>query len=118
MTIGNISAIGQRSIKRMLAYSSISHAGMMLLGILVMNEMGAYAIVFYGIAYLFMTTVAFYIVSFLQDKYGNDHFERFSGMIYRYPLMAIFMALVMFSLAGIPPFSGFVAKFYLLSLVV
>ncbi len=118
MTIGNVSAIGQRSIKRMLAYSSISHAGMMLLGVLVISEMGTRAVLFYAIAYLFMTTVAFYIVSFVQDKYGNDHFERFSGMIYRYPLMSIIMAIVMFSLAGIPPLSGFVAKFHLLSLII
>ncbi len=118
MTVGNISAIGQRSIKRMLAYSSISHVGMMLLGVLVIDEIGIQAILFYAIAYLFMTTVAFYIVSFVQDKYGNDHFERFSGMVYRYPLMSVAMALVMFSLAGIPPFAGFTAKFYLLSLII
>ncbi len=118
MTVGNITAIGQRSIKRMLAYSSISHVGMILLGILVVDEIGVQAVLFYIIAYLFMTMVAFYILSFVQDKYGNDHFERFSGMIYRYPLMSIAMALVMFSLAGIPPFAGFAAKFYLLNLIV
>ena len=118
MTVGNVTAIGQRSIKRMLAYSSISHVGMILLGVLVVDEIGVQAVLFYMIAYFFMTIVAFYIVSFVQDKYGNDHFERFSGMIYRYPLMAMAMALVMFSLAGIPPFAGFTAKFYLLNLIV
>ena len=118
MTVGNVSAIGQKSIKRMLAYSSIAHVGMMLLGVLVVNEAGVRAVLFYAIAYLFMTAVAFYAVSFVQDKYQNDHFERFSGMIHRYPLMAIAVVLIMFSLAGIPPFAGFVAKFHLLSLIV
>lgn len=113
MTVGNVSAIGQRSVKRMLAYSSISHAGMMLMGVLVMSEIGIRAVIFYSITYLFMTLVAFYIVSFVSDKYGNDHFERFNGLTYRYPLMAIAMCVVMFSLAGIPPFSGFVAKFHI-----
>jgi NADH-quinone oxidoreductase subunit N len=118
MTVGNVTAIGQRSVKRMLAYSSISHAGVMLLGVLVVNEIGNRSVLFYGVTYLFMTLVAFYIVSFVQDKYGNDHFERFNGLIHRYPLMAILMAVVMFSLAGIPPLSGFVAKFNIFSAII
>lgn len=117
MTVGNISAIGQRSVKRMLAYSSISHAGMMLLGVLVISEIGTRSVLFYSITYLFMTLGAFYIVNFVNDKYGNDHFERFSGLVYRYPMMAIVMTIIMFSLAGIPPFSGFVAKFHIFSAV-
>jgi len=111
MTVGNITAINQKSVKRMLAYSSISHAGVMLAAVLVKNEIGNSAIVFYGITYLFMTLVAFYITNIVQDKYNNDHFERFSGLIYRYPFMAIMMAAAMFSLTGLPPFAGFVAKF-------
>ena len=114
MTVGNVSAIGQRSVKRMLAYSSISHAGMMMMGVVVINELGTRSILFYAITYLFMTLVAFYVTSFVADKYGNDHFERFSGLIKRYPLMAIMMTVVMFSLAGMPPLSGFVAKFNIL----
>lgn len=111
MTVGNVSAIGQRSVKRMLAFSSISHAGMMMMGVLCISEIGTKAILFYGITYLFMTLVAFFITSFVQDTYGNDHFERFNGLIYKHPLMAIFMLTTMFSLAGLPPLSGFVAKF-------
>lgn len=118
MTVGNISAIGQRSVKRMLAYSSISHAGVMLLGVLVISEVGVKSVIFYTITYLFMNLVAFYIVSFVNDKYGNDHFERFNGLIYRYPFMAIMMAIAMFSLAGIPPFSGFVAKFHIFNAII
>ena len=77
MTVGNVSAIGQRSVKRMLAYSSISHAGVMLMGVVVMSEIGHKAILFYGVTYLFMTVVAFRITAFVQDQYGNDHFEGF-----------------------------------------
>jgi NADH-quinone oxidoreductase subunit N len=118
MTVGNISAIGQQSVKRMLAYSSISHAGVMLLGILVINDIGTRSVLFYSITYLFMTLAAFYIVSFVNDKYGNDHFERFNGLIYRYPMMAIMMSILMFSLAGIPPLSGFVAKFHIFNALI
>ncbi|MDC1174487.1 NADH-quinone oxidoreductase subunit N [Bacteriovoracaceae bacterium] len=118
MTVGNISAIGQRSVKRMLAYSSIGHAGVMLLGIVVVSEIGLRSLLFYAFTYLFMTLVAFYIVSFVNDTYGNDHFDRFSGLIYKHPIMTISMIIVMFSLAGIPPLSGFVAKFNIFSAVV
>jgi NADH-quinone oxidoreductase subunit N len=118
MTVGNVSAIGQKSIKRMLAYSSIGHAGVMLLAAVVMNELGTTSFLFYAITYLFMTLTAFFIVSFVQDQYGNDYFDRFKGLAFKHPLMAIMMSIVMFSLAGIPPFSGFVAKFNILSAVI
>ncbi len=118
MTIGNVTAIGQKSVKRMLAYSSISHAGIMLAGVVVINDIGVRSVLFYGITYVFMTLVAFYITSIVQDKYGNDHFERFSGLIYRYPFMAIMMAVVMFSLTGLPPLAGFVAKYNIISSLV
>lgn len=111
MIIGNVSAIAQKSVKRMLAYSSIGHAGVMLLGVVVVDEVGVSAVLFYMVGYLFMTLVAFFITSFVADKYGNDHFERFSGLGFRYPLMGVVMAAVMFSLTGIPPFVGFIAKF-------
>ncbi len=114
MTVGNITAINQKSVKRMLAYSSISHAGVMMAALTVLSIVGIRSIVFYGITYLFMTMVAFYILGIVQDKYNNDHFERFSGLIYRYPAMAIMMTVVMFSLTGLPPFAGFVAKFNIL----
>lgn len=118
MTVGNITAIGQKSVKRMLAYSSISHAGIMMSALVMVNDIGVRAVLFYAIAYVFMTLVAFYITSIVQDKYGNDHFDRFSGLIYRYPVMAIMMAVVMFSLTGIPPLAGFVAKYNILTALV
>ena len=118
MTVGNVTAIGQKSVKRMLAYSSISHAGIMLAGLVVMNEVGIRSVVFYAITYVFMTLVAFYITSIVQDKYGNDHFDRFSGLIYKYPFMAIMMAVVMFSLTGLPPLAGFVAKYNIIQALI
>ncbi len=115
MTVGNVTAIGQKSVKRMLAYSSISHAGVMMAGIVMINDIGVRAVAFYAITYLFMTMVAFYITSIVQDKYGNDHFERFTGLAYRYPFMAVMMTVVMFSLTGLPPQAGFIAKFNIIN---
>jgi len=115
MTVGNVSAINQKSVKRMLAYSSISHAGIMMAGLVLINQIGVRAVVFYGITYVFMTLVAFYITGIVQDKYGNDHFERFQGLAYRYPFMAIMMTVVMFSLIGLPPLAGFVAKWNIIN---
>lgn len=118
MTVGNVTAIGQSSVKRLLAFSSIGHVGMMILGVVVMNQAGVQAILFYGIVYLFMTLIAFYVTSHLSDMYGTDSYDVFRGLIYKHPVMAIIMAAVLFSLAGMPPFSGFVAKFNILRVVI
>lgn len=118
MTVGNVTAIGQKSVKRMLAYSSISHAGVMMAAVVLLNEIGIRAVVFYGITYVFMTLVAFYVTSIVADTYGNDSFERFTGLVYRYPFMAVVMSITMFSLTGLPPLAGFVAKFNILSSLV
>jgi NADH-quinone oxidoreductase subunit N len=118
MTVGNVTAIGQNSVKRLLAFSSIGHVGMMILGVVVMNKAGVQAILFYGIVYLFMTLIAFYITSYLSDMYGTDSYDVFRGLIYKHPLMAIIMAAVLFSLAGMPPFSGFVAKFNIFAVII
>ena len=118
MTVGNVTAIGQSSVKRMLAFSSIGHVGMMILGVVVMNESGVQAILFYGIVYLFMTLIAFYITAYLSDMYGTDSYDVFRGLVYKHPTMAIIMAGVLFSLAGMPPFSGFIAKFNIFAVVI
>ena len=118
MTVGNVTAIGQSSVKRLLAFSSIGHVGLMILGVVTLNEEGIRAILFYGIAYMFMTLIAFYITSHLSDMYGTDSYDVFKGLIYKHPVMAIIMAAVLFSLAGMPPFSGFVAKFNIFSVVI
>jgi NADH-quinone oxidoreductase subunit N len=118
MTVGNVTAIGQSSVKRLLAFSSIGHVGMMILGVVTLNAAGVQAILFYGIVYLFMTLIAFYITSHLSDMYGSDSYDVFRGLVYKHPFMAIIMAGVLFSLAGMPPFSGFVAKFNIFSVVI
>ncbi len=118
MTVGNVTAIGQDSVKRLLAFSSIGHVGMMLMGVVVLDVVGVRAIVFYGITYVFMTLVAFWVTSALNDAYGTDSQAVFKGLIKRHPVMAISMVITLFSLAGLPPFSGFVAKFNILSAVV
>jgi NADH-quinone oxidoreductase subunit N len=118
MTVGNVSAIGQDSVKRMLAYSSIGHAGFMLLGVLVMDEVGTSAVLFYGMAYLFMTVVAFFVTALVSDHMGSDSMASFKGLVYRHPLMAILMTIALFSLAGLPPFSGFVAKYNILTSII
>jgi len=118
MTVGNVAAIGQQSVKRMLAYSSISHAGFMLMGALLINQDGASSVAFYAIVYLFMTLVSFYVVGYVADYFGNDDFERFNGLIHNHPLAAIILSTAMLSLAGVPPLGGFVSKFNLLSAVV
>jgi NADH-quinone oxidoreductase subunit N len=118
MTVGNVTALGQSSVKRLLAFSSIGHVGLMILGVVTLNEQGVRAILFYGIVYMFMTLIAFYITSHLSDMYGTDSYDVFKGLIYKHPAMAIIMAGVLFSLAGMPPFSGFVAKFNIFSVVI
>lgn len=118
MTVGNVAAIGQQSVKRMLAYSSISHAGFMLMGALLINQNGASSVAFYAIVYLFMTLVCFYVVSYVADYFGNDDFERFNGLIHTHPLAALILSMAMLSLAGVPPLGGFVSKFNLLSAVI
>jgi NADH-quinone oxidoreductase subunit N len=118
MTVGNVTAIGQNSVKRLLAFSSIGHVGVMVLGVVVLNEVGARAVLFYGLVYMFMTLIAFYITSHLSDMYGTDTYDAFKGLIYKHPAMAIIMSAVLFSLAGMPPFGGFVAKYHIFSVVI
>lgn len=118
MTVGNITAIGQDSVKRLLAFSSIGHVGMMIMGIVVLDAVGIRAILFYGVTYLFMTLVVFWVTSVLSDAYGTDSQAVFKGLIGRHPSMAIAMIIALFSLAGLPPLSGFVAKFNIISVVV
>ncbi len=118
MTVGNVSAIGQDSVKRILAFSSIGHVGLMLMGVVVMDQIGVAAILFYAVTYVFMTLVAFWVTSAVNDTYGIDSQSVFKGLIKRHPLMAICMSIALFSLAGLPPMSGFVAKFNIFSVLV
>jgi len=113
MIIGNLGALAQNNVKRMLAYSSIGHAGYVLLGIIVGSERGVEAFLFYMIAYALTNLGAFAVVITLEQRGESAwRLEDFSGLFQRRPLLAIAMALFMFSLAGVPPTAGFMAKFY------
>ncbi len=114
MTVGNLSALGQNNVKRMLAYSSIAHAGYMLLGFCVFNEAGTAAILFYIATYCFMNLGAFLVVIAVAERSdGDESIEAFKGLGTRSPILAICMAIFLFSLTGLPPFAGFIGKFYI-----
>lgn len=114
MLIGNITAIAQKNVKRMLAYSSVAHAGYLLMGIVANNATGQIGITFYSVAYLFMQIGAFAVVGALENKESSNlEISNFAGLKKTHPFMAVMMAIFMFSLAGIPPFAGFFGKYFL-----
>ncbi len=116
MTVGNLSALVQNNIKRMLAYSSIAHAGYVLVGLVAVNNLGSSAVLFYMLAYAFMNIGAFTVVIVLGKKgEENLNFSDYSGLASKQPALAFAMAVFMLSLAGIPPLAGFVGKFYIFS---
>lgn len=113
MIVGNVIAVVQKNLKRMLAYSSIAHAGYMLTGIAAGNPEGQAGILFYVVAYTFMNIGAFGILSMMEREEGKGlTFDDYAGLSSRRPFLAALMALFMFSLAGIPPFAGFFGKYY------
>lgn len=113
MVVGNIIALAQTSIKRMLAYSSIAHAGYILVGIVAANSFGSNGALFYLMAYTVMNIGAFGVLSLLESNDGqNLTFQDYAGLSVKRPGIAALMALFMFSLTGIPPFAGFFGKYY------
>lgn len=113
MILGNVLAIAQTNVKRMLAYSSIAHAGYMLSGVAASNAEGQSGVLFYLVAYLFMNLGSFGIVGIMEaDEDKNLNLEDYAGLSAQRPLLAFLMAVFMFSLAGIPPFGGFFGKYY------
>ena len=114
MTVGNIAAIAQTNIKRMLAYSSIAHSGYILIGLVAGGSVGGTAAVFYLLAYMVMNIGAFAVVIALGGKgERGEELRDYAGMGFRYPALGALLALFMISLAGIPPTVGFVGKLYL-----
>jgi NADH-quinone oxidoreductase subunit N len=116
MTLGNVVAIAQTNIKRMLAYSSIAHAGYILVALVAANQLGAVSILYYLLAYTLMNIGAFGVVILVarkKDSYLNIY--DYSGLAYQHPGLAAGMAVFMFALAGMPPTAGFVGKFYIFS---
>jgi NADH-quinone oxidoreductase subunit N len=112
MTLGNLLAIPQRNIKRMLAYSSIAQAGYMLIGLAAANELGISATFFYLGAYLLTNLAAFSIVVLVANKTGSDEISDFAGLSRRSPYLSLFLMIALLSLAGVPPLAGFFAKFF------
>lgn len=113
MLYGNIVAIAQKNIKRMLAYSSTAHAGYILLGVAAMNGTGLTGIALYTAVYTLMQIAAFGIVALLEKENVGLELENYAGLAKRRPAAALLLAILMLSLAGIPPFAGFFAKYYL-----
>ena len=118
MTLGNIAALRQDNLKRLLAYSSIAHAGYILMGVVVMTSQGLQALLIYIITYLFMNLGAFLIVIEIHNQTGSFDIGAYRGYYRRSPFLAIAMAFFMLSLMGIPPFAGFFGKFYIFSAAV
>jgi NADH-quinone oxidoreductase subunit N len=116
MLVGNLTALRQRNIKRLLAYSSIAHSGYILVGLVAGDGPG---IVFYLVAYLFMNVGAFSALVAMSRK-GTEYLdlEDFAGAGFRYPWIGASFAVFLFSLAGFPPTAGFLAKFYVFSAAV
>lgn len=113
MLVGNITALVQKNIKRMLAYSSVAHAGYLMIGIAAANAEGWQAILFYSVAYLFMQMGCFAIISVFERNNNNLQLDDWAGLGKVHPWLAASMAIFMFSLAGMPPFAGFFGKYYL-----
>jgi NADH-quinone oxidoreductase subunit N len=111
MTIGNLLALAQKNIKRMLAYSSIAHAGYALIGIATMSGLGLTSTIFYLIAYLITNLAAFGVVTAYGNVIHSDEIKDYAGMSRRAPGLAMIMLVAFLSLAGMPPLAGFIAKF-------
>ena len=119
MTLGNLAALRQTNVKRLLAYSSIAHAGYTLMGFVVLTDAGLRAMLFYVVVYYLMNLGAFAVLLQVLNNSGREDIDGFRGLAWRGgALPAAAMAVFLFSLAGIPPFAGFIGKFYLFAAVV
>jgi NADH-quinone oxidoreductase subunit N len=113
MTLGNLVAVWQDNLKRFLAYSSIAHAGYMLMGVVVLSNQGIAAVLIYFMMYLFMNLGAFFVVMLVANKTGSEDISVYRGLGYRAPLVGVAMAIFLVSLTGLPPTAGFIGKLYL-----
>ncbi|MES2593497.1 MAG: NADH-quinone oxidoreductase subunit N [Bacteroidota bacterium] len=113
LLVGNITAVMQTSTKRMLAYSSVAHAGYMLLALLAVNNLSTSAVLFYATAYSIGSIGTFCILHIITTAKGNDNVDSFNGLGKSNPKLALIMTIVLLSLAGIPPTAGFFAKYFI-----
>lgn len=119
MAVGNILALRQDDVKRMLAYSSIAHAGYLLVAVTAGGAEAVSAALFYLLAYAFFNIGAFTIVAIVESRHdGSNHIDTYRGLAARHPWLAVFLAVFMFSLAGFPPTAGFFGKFYIFAAAV
>ncbi|UCD84319.1 MAG: NADH-quinone oxidoreductase subunit N [Deltaproteobacteria bacterium] len=118
MTLGNLVAIAQSNIKRLLAYSSIAHAGYILMGFVLLNDQGLRAMLFYLAVYLFMNLGAFLVVIAVLNKLNTEEIVDYRGLGWRAPFAAAALTVFLLSLTGIPPFAGFIGKVYLFAALI
>jgi NADH-quinone oxidoreductase subunit N len=118
MTLGNVAALTQTNMKRLLAYSSIAHAGYLLMGVVALSENGARGLLVYLAAYLFMNLGAFLVVTLVHLHEGSFDLRDYAGLYRRAPLLTVAMAFFLLSLVGIPPFVGFLGKLYVFAAVI
>jgi NADH-quinone oxidoreductase subunit N len=113
MTIGNLMAIPQKNVKRLLAYSTISQAGYILVGFVGASVIGISSVMFYLLAYTITNIAAFAVVAAFAKSTGSENLDDYAGLAQKEPLLALIFMFALLSLAGIPPLAGFVGKFYL-----
>lgn len=116
MVMGNLVAIRQTSVKRLLSYSAIAHVGYMLLGLVSHTEQSFAALLYYALTYALTTVGAFGVVAVVEEQIGSDRLCEFSGLSRRAPVLSFCMLIFLLSLAGIPPLAGFFGKFYIFTL--
>lgn len=113
ITVGNLFAIRQRNMKRFLAFSSVSQAGYIMLGVIACNAIGLGSMMYYILVYIFSNLAAFGVISAIENKTGRVSMDDYNGLYKTNPRLSFTMMLAMFSLAGIPPFAGFFSKFFI-----
>jgi NADH-quinone oxidoreductase subunit N len=118
MTVGNVAALTQTNMKRLLAYSSIAHAGYVMMGIVALSQNGARSILIYLLAYLFMNLGAFLVVVLVHNQDGTFDLRDYPGLYRRAPFLTVAMAVFLLSLMGIPPLVGFMGKLYVFAAVI
>ncbi len=118
MTLGNVAALTQTNMKRLLAYSSIAHAGYLMMGVVALSENGARGLLVYLFAYLFMNLGAFLVVTLIHLHEGSFDLRDYAGMHRRQPFLSVAMAVFLLSLMGIPPLVGFMGKLYVFAAIV
>src|SRR5258708_3580641 len=113
MVLGNLAAIVQSSVRRLIAYSAIAHGGYVLLGVMSHSSQGMISVLYYVVTYGLTTLGAFGVVSVVEELNGGDRLVDFAGLSSRAPALSLCMMVFMLSLAGIPPLAGIVGQFYM-----